>query len=198
MKVPPVNIAVEGPADVGVARALLRAVGLAPTDSPYVSNGKGNLDKRVAAYCKAAAHAPWLVLRDLDQDAPCAGALVSVLVPRRPQQLCLRIAIHSAESWLLADRARIAGFLHISVALIPAQPDLELHAKQVLVGLAGRSHRRDIREDMAPRPGSTARVGPNYMSRVNEFAEGVWDPRAASKASPSLARCLAALARLRG
>jgi hypothetical protein len=83
-------------------------------------------------------------------------------------------------------------------ALAPAQPDLELNAKQVLVGLAGRSRRRDIREDMAPRPGSTARVGPNYMSRVSEFAEGVWDPRVASQASPSLARCLAALARLRG
>ncbi|HTP51682.1 MAG TPA: hypothetical protein VMK42_13370 [Anaeromyxobacteraceae bacterium] len=198
MTVPLVNIAVEGPADVGVARALLRAVGLVPTDSPYVLNGKGNLDRRIAAYCRAAAHAPWLVLRDLDQDAPCAGALVSRLAPTRPLQLCLRIAIHSAESWLLADRARIADFLHISPALVPAQPDLELNAKQVLVGLSGRSRRRDIREDMAPRSGSTARVGPNYMSRVNEFAEGVWDPRAASKASPSLARCLAALARLLG
>ncbi|HTP52124.1 MAG TPA: hypothetical protein VMK42_15625 [Anaeromyxobacteraceae bacterium] len=192
------NIAVEGLADVGVARALLKASGLAPVDQPYVMNGKGNLNKRIPAFCNAAAHAPWLVLRDLDRDALCAGELVADLAPSRPPLLCLRIAVHSAESWLLADRARIAAFLHVSPALVPVQPDLEVHAKQVLVGLARKSRRREIWEDMAPRPGSTARVGPNYTARVNEFAEEVWDPRAASQASPSLARCLAALARLRG
>jgi hypothetical protein len=188
---------VEGPSDVGVARALLKAVGLTPAASPYVMNGKAHLDSRLPAYCRAAAQAPWLVLRDLDRDAPCAGALVARLAPRRPPLMCFRIAVRSVEAWLLADRARIAEFLHVSPALVPRDPEDESDAKRVLVGLAGRSRRREIREDMAPHWGSTARVGPNYTWRLNQFAEELWNPRSAARASPSLQRCLAALESLR-
>jgi len=197
MTPPVVNFAVEGPTDVGVARALLRSAGLVPADQPYLMNGKAALDRRVPAYAKAAELAPWFVLRDLDRDAPCAGELVARLAPARPVKLCLRIAVRSVESWLLADRKHLAAFLDLSAALLPAEPDRELNPKQVLVGLAARSRRRDIRQDMAPRPGSLARVGPNYAARLNEFAEAAWDPRVAANASASLARCLAALKRLR-
>ncbi|MGB8930785.1 MAG: hypothetical protein WCC48_06000 [Anaeromyxobacteraceae bacterium] len=190
------NIAVEGPSDVGVARAVIRAAGLVPTEQPYVMNGKGKLDMRVPAFCKAASLGPWLVLRDLDR-APCAGVVVADLAPRRPTLLCFRIAVRSVESWLLADRAHIAEFLGVSADLVPLEPDKAPAAKQTLVRLASRSKRRDIRDDLAPRAGSTAKVGPNYPSRLNEFAEGLWDPRAAARSSPSLARCLAALGKLK-
>lgn len=196
MTSPAVNIAVEGLSDLGVARAVIRAAGLTPTDQAYVMGGKGNLDKRVPAFCNAARVEPWFVLRDLDR-APCAGTVIAGLAPRRPRLLCFRVAVHSVESWLLADRSGIARFLGVSLDIVPSEPDKTPTAKQVLVSLAAKSKRREIREDMAPRTGSTARVGPNYPARVNEFAEGLWDPRKAAQHSPSLLRCLAALGRLR-
>ena len=196
MTSPIVNIAVEGPSDLGVARAVIRAAGLSPTEHPYVMNGKGNLDKRLPAFCNAAKLGPWLVLRDLDR-APCTGGLIAELAPRRPRLLIFRIAVRSVESWLLADRSRIAEFLGVSPDLVPREPDKDPAAKDLLVRLAARSRHREIREDMAPGLGSTARVGPNYPARLNAFAEEAWNPRVAARSSPSLAGCLDALRKLK-
>jgi hypothetical protein len=190
-----VNIAVEGDSDVEVARAVVRAAGLEPAATVYGLRGKDHLDAKLAAYSRAAVHQPWLVLRDLDR-APCAGQLVASLAPLRPPMLCLRVAVPSMEAWLLADRERIASFLHVSRDLVPASPETLSSPKRALVDLARRARKRDVVGDLVPRPGSTARVGPNYTARVSEFARDVWRPRVAAKTSASLARCLSALSQL--
>jgi hypothetical protein len=188
----PVTIAVEGPADTEVARKLLRHVGL--SDGPvYEAGGKSKLDQKLQAYNNAARNAPWFVLRDMDQDAPCAPALVERLLEAPARCMRLRIAVHQGESWLLADAERIAAFLHVQVKAVPQAPDTLTNAKQALVNLARASRSRDVRAAFVPAEGSTASVGRQYTSRIAEFAREHWRPGIAAKSSDSLARCIRSL-----
>jgi hypothetical protein len=188
----PVNVVVEGDTDLPVARAILKHVGLEP-GLEIDCGGKARLDQRLPGYSAAAAHSPWLVLRDLDTDAACAAALVHRLVPRPARRLCLRIAVHAVEAWLLADADRMAQFLHVQPAQVPAAPDDLRDPKQALVNLARRSTRPAIREDMVPGRKASRPVGPGYEARIIEFASKHWRPARASARSPSLHRCIDAL-----
>jgi len=191
----PVTIVVEGTGDVPVARKILAVAGLEAGEQ-HVRNGKAALDVRILAYNKAARFGPWLVLRDLDSDAPCPGALVSTLVPAPARLMRLRVAVREAEAWLLADRERIAEFLRISVKAVPEHPESLNAPKAALVNLARKSHSRKLREDMVPAPGRTVKVGPLYVARLTEFADEYWRPEVAAAASRSLSRTLESLRRL--
>jgi hypothetical protein len=107
--------------------------------------------------------------------------------------------VREVEAWLLADREQIAKFLSVSKASVPDDPESETDPKQTMVNLASRSRRREIREDIIPRPGSGRAIGPAYTSRLIEFASSAktqWRPEAAAEHSSSLRRCLACLRRL--
>ncbi len=188
----PVTIAVEGPTDTAVARRVLRHAGLS-TGLIYAAGGKSKLDQKLPGYNNAARNAPWLVLRDMDQDAPCAPTLVERLLPAPARYMRLRIAVHQGESWLLADAERIAAFLHVQIDAIPLSPDALVNAKQTLVNLARTSRSRDIRSALVPPEGSTASVGRQYTSVITEFVQEHWRPGVAARRSESLARCINAL-----
>jgi hypothetical protein len=194
--VTPVTIAVEGPTDTAVARRLLRHVDLS-AGLIYEAGGKSKLDQKLPAYNNAARNAPWLVLRDMDQDAPCAPTLVERLLKAPARYMRLRIAVHQGESWLLADAERIAAFLQIPIDAVPSLPDALANAKQVLVNLARKSRSRDVRSALVPPEGSTASVGRQYTSVIAEFAREHWRPGIAAKRSESLNRCINALRTLR-
>jgi hypothetical protein len=191
-----VTVALEGRTDVPIVARLLKDTGL-ELGRVYVQRGKDRLDQQLITYNSAARFAHWLVVRDLDQDAACAPELKGRLLPGPSTLMCFRLAVHSAESWLLADAANLAAFLGVSAARLPGDPDRLPDPKGTLVALARHSRKRDVREDMVPRSGSGARVGPGYASRIMEFAGGDWRPRAAAANSSSLASCLAALRRWR-
>ena len=193
----PVTLAVEGSTDIPVAQRLLALVGL-EVGPIHQKGGKAGLDARLTSYNRAAAFSSWLVLRDLDHDALCAGALVAQLLPRPAKGMCLRIAVRETEAWLLADRDRIAQYLSVSAALIPIDPDALDDAKQTLVNLARRSRYATMRTGIVPSPGTTASVGPGYWGHVAEYATRFWRPTVAARNSPSLARCIKALRRLKG
>ena len=188
------TLAVEGDTDVPVARRLLSTVAL-EIGQVYGRQGKGRLSQRLAGYNHAAFRTPWFVIRDLDHDAPCAPDLVRQLLPLRAPQMCFRVAIRSAEAWLLADRERMARFLGVSETLLHPDPAALPHPKRTLIDLARRSRKRAIREDLVPAEGTSAQVGPGYAARVREFASELWRPEAAAQLSPSLAGCLEALRR---
>ena len=76
------------------------------------------------------------------------------------------------------------------------ETDLELNPKETLINLAQASRSRSIREDIVPRRGSGAKVGPLYVARLTEFAERYWRPDIAAENSESLHRCIRALATL--
>lgn len=88
----PITLAVEGPTDEAVARRLLAEAGI-EAGPVYLRNGKHFLDSRLDACNSAARISRWLVLRDLDDDAPCAPALTASLLPRPSPGLRLQIAV---------------------------------------------------------------------------------------------------------
>ena len=187
-----VTIAVEGRGDVAIVRRILGALGC-DIHRVHGQRGKSVLDRSISGYNNAAQFSPWLVVRDLNSDEPCAGALVSRLLPNAAPQMRFRIAVCEAESWLLADAERICKFLKIAQKWIPDAPEALEDPKRELVTLANRSRSRKLREDMVPAPGTTAKVGPAYVSRISEFASRYWRPRVAATRSESLRRCMTSL-----
>lgn len=196
MREPWVTGAVEGHIDEVVLRRLLREHSLQCT-AVYGKHGKADLIQKLAGYNHAAQHNRWCVLIDLDHDAECAPELVGRLLPSPAEGMLLRVAVHEVESWLLADRRRIAQFLGVPLAQVPMRPDHIDAPKQLMVGLARGSRLRAIREDLVPRPESGRKEGPAYTSQVTGFVLERWQPADAARYSDSLARCMAALERLR-
>ena len=99
-----VYLAVEGDSDVPVAERMIRSVGLEPYRA-VVARGKSQLDPRIPDLNRSGTRLNWLILRDLDHDAPCASALIEHLVPhaRLSPRVSLRIPVRAMESWILAD-----------------------------------------------------------------------------------------------
>ena len=189
-----VYFAVEGETDVPVAEHLIRLVGLYPR-ATRVAGGKSQLDARIPALNRSGGALNWLILRDLDRDAPCASALIDVLLHGRglAPRLSLRIPVRAMESWILADREGFTGEFGVAAQRLPDRPDELDDPKQHLIDVCRHSTRRTVRNAMVPRPGSGRRVGPEYASRIAAFARGTWDVERAAPRSPSLERALAGL-----
>jgi hypothetical protein len=190
----PIHLAVEGLLDAVVASRLAEVCGLDPLPA-NVKGGKGNLDKLLTAYNNAAKGSPWLVLRDLDRDAECAGALREKLILAPQEWMCFRIPVRAIESWLLADRERFAAFARIRITEIPADPDALSYPKRALLDLVSQSRSNELRKSIVPREGSGGREGPLYTSVLSEFALKHWRPTRAAANSESLRRCLLQLRR---
>ena len=191
-----VSAAVEGPADEAVLHRLADLAGLM-LGTVYGKRGKQQLLQRLGGYNQAARRLPWVVLVDLDADADCAVPFRASWLPKPSAGMCFRVAVREVEAWLLADREHIATFLSVPLGYVPSDPEALPNPKQTVVSLAARSRRRDIREDLVPRPGSGRVVGPAYTSGMIEFTERDWRPDVAAQSADSLRRCVDCLRRLR-
>jgi hypothetical protein len=190
--------AVEGLIDEAVVCRLILDAGATP-GAIYGRRGKAHLKENIRRYNAAAQHHAWLVLVDLDHDAACAPSLRTGWLPSLAPNMCFRIAVRAVETWLLADRQGLAQFLSIPVSRIPDDPEAVDDPKLLMMSLAQRSRKREIREDMVPEPKSGRKVGPAYTSRLMQFVADKtsgWRPEAASVASESLRRCLRCLYQL--
>ena len=187
-------MAVEGATDEPFAMRLLVGLGF-EVSAVHGRHGKQHIDKHIGSYNAAAHFSCWLVLRDLDHDAACVGGLVENLLPTPAIGMRFRIVVRTIEAWLLADRMGVAKFFRVANHKIPNSPDELSVPKRSLVDLARHSTSRLVREAMIPVKGSTARVGPGYEGTIAEFAAH-WSWESASVNSPSLRRCIAALATL--
>ena len=192
--------AVEGDLDEIVLRRLASHLGIG-VHQVFGKRGKNHLRDKIVAYNQAARYSPWIVLVDLDHEFECAPSLRNTWLTVPAEFMCFRVAVREIESWLLADRSRIAKFLGIQRSSVPMAVDELDDPKQTLVSLARRSRSRAIREDIVPRPESGTSIGPAYTSRMMEFVsargENGWRPDFAAEASPSLAKCIMALHELR-
>lgn len=190
--------AVEGPIDEAVVRRLIVHAGAIP-GAMYGKKGKHHLRQNIKRYNEAARHSGWIVLVDLDHEADCAPSLRAAWLPSPAPTLCLRVAVRAVETWLFADRQHLSLFLGIPPARIPHNLEAIGDPKALMVTLASRSRRREVREDMVPRPHSGRKVGPVYTTRLIEFVEDTtygWHPDIAVQSSDSLERCLRCLQRL--
>jgi hypothetical protein len=135
------------------------------------------------------------VLADLD-DEECAPKLREEWLPAPASSMCLRIAVREIEAWLMSDRERFATFIGRPRSAIPHDPELVPDPKSVVIGLARRSRKRRIKEDLVPTPGSGRSVGRAYTSNLIDFAQKSWRPDVAAATSDSLARAIACLQRI--
>ncbi len=189
-----ISAAVEGVVDEAVVRRLVPHAGATLRDV-YGKKGKRLLRQRIASYNLAAQRAPWIVLVDLDNEE-CAPPLRNAWLPQPARYLCFRVAVREVEAWLLADIERLAEFLGIARGRVPPQPETLNDPKGALVNLARTSRRRDVREDLVPRPDSGRQVGPAYSSRPTEFVTNDWRPEVAAQRADSLRRAIRCLQRL--
>jgi hypothetical protein len=185
-------LVVEGDTDLPIARKLAADAGL-DVFTEMDAGGKSNIDAELNSYNGAAKGAPWFVLRDLDEDAPCAADFLKRIDLRPSRWMCFRLAVRELESWLLADGEGIARFFGVNQRWLPSNPDDEIDPTKTLIKLCRRSRIRRIREGMIPRPGSVTTVGQSYEALIIEFGSGHWSLGRASLQSPSLQRARRAI-----
>lgn len=178
-------VVIEGDTDEPVVRKLAQDAGI-EISKLVDMRGKAALDAHLEGFNSAAKGSPWLVLRDLDQDADCAPEFVTRLRFRPTTWMAFRLAVRALESWLLADREGVADFLGVSVARVPERPDEERNPTQTLVNLARKSNKRSVRQALVPRAGDRVAVGPGYEAAIIEFGVLHWSLERAVQASPSL------------
>lgn len=191
----PFTGAVEGATDEA---ALRRVVAHSQRELAVVYNtgGKANLLRRLRGFNAAAAHAPWLVLVDLNGET-CAPEFVNACLPERARLMTVRVVVRALEAWVLADDERLARFLAVRRSAVPSHPEAIADPKTALVDVARQSRRAAIRADMVPRDGSGRRVGVGFEARLIEFLSDEtdgWRPDVAAEKADSLKRLLNALA----
>jgi hypothetical protein len=159
----------------------------------YNGSGFGWIKKRIGGFNNAAKGMAYFVLTDLDT-SECAPVLIRrwLDAPRHPN-LLFRVAVREVEAWVLGCRASFAVFLGVPENRIPINADEVPNPKELVVNLARRSRKKDIRLDIVPQDGSTAKVGPNYNGRLMSFVERYWDPAVAKEGSLSLRKAVEAL-----
>lgn len=189
------STAVEGATDETVLRKIVKQAG-GEIGTVYGKQGKDFLRRKIGGFNNAARFSPWIVLVDLNEEMECAPALFHSWLPNPAANMCLRIAVHKIESWLLADKQNIASYLKVSPARLPQYPDTETDPKATLINLASLSRSTNVRQDICPRPGSGRKVGPAYTTRLIEFIIKHWQPNNALRCSPSLEGCIYSIKRM--
>ena len=190
----PVSLAVEDDLSESVLKAILKQVDRGYAVGPVHSRGGfGYLKKNALRFNRAAERGVFLMLTDLDK-AECPKSLIDSWLGRETPihgNFLLRVATREVEAWLLADRVNLANFLRVAPTLFPRHnPDELQDPKQTLVDIARKSRSREVRERLLPRPGSTAKQGPDYNSCLDEFVSGQWNIATARVQSDSLERAI--------
>jgi hypothetical protein len=152
-------IVIEGDTDRPVVEKLAAEAGL-EVGEVLDMGGKSQLDLNVSAFNKAARGSPWLVLRDLDADQPCAPNLLRALLARPSPWMCFRIAVREVESWLLADTEAISEFLKVPIQRVPLEPDAQADPSRTPVQLAAGRRARKYGGHLCPDPGAPRPSGP--------------------------------------
>ncbi len=172
-----VHYATEGLLDATVAEKLIVYYGGKVGRFSDYLGGKAEVDRLIPKYADAAKHGiARLVLRDLDNDEQCAGALVARLLPNSANKLCLRIAIREIESWLMADIEAFASAIPVRKSEILLNTDDIQNPKRFILDSVRRSGNRKLKRMLLSRDANQAFEGPEYTSFLQQFAMQKWSP----------------------
>ena len=190
----PLNLAFEDTLSEAVLKKIISSSGRPyELGFSYSKGGFGYLKKNIHGFNNAAKGTPFLVLTDLDR-YECPPKLLNDWfdVPKHPN-LLFRVAVKEVEAWLLADRDGFSKFAGISKNLIDIDIESIPNPKEYLISLAKRSSKRRIRDDIIPKPKSTATQGRNYNDRLIVFVNNLWNIRSAMGLSSSLQKTVATI-----
>ena len=182
------QVIVEGPTDIPVVTALMRAAGWNDNQFKVTSaNGKGVIDRDIKKYWEAARFLPYVIFRDLDQDADgCPVTLRAELVEHTPGEspdLLIRIVDQCIELWILADRHGVAEFCNRSVASV--KPPASHHKPYLL-----RMMKDAKLKDAVDGKGRELDFGPAYAIHLQRLMTHHWSIERAAAESDSLRRAL--------
>ena len=188
------QVIVEGPTDIPVVTALMRAAGWVNGEFAFTrANGKGVIDRDIKKYWEAARFIPYVIFRDLDRDeGGCPVAVRSMLSSKTPGEspdLLIRIVDQCIESWILADRQGVAEFCERPIASVRPR---DSRPKDHLLQLFQKAQFKDavLRED-----GKLA-FGPAYATHLHHLMTHHWSIERAAAESDSLRRALERLTEL--
>lgn len=196
----PIRMAVEDALSETVLRRVLdERLARYEIGAVYSRGGYGYLKRQTGAFNNAAKAYPFLLLTDLDQ-YDCPPDLVTSWLSGQPKHnsFLFRVAVREVESWLLADMARLAPFLHLRNTPAISAPESLTDPKQELLRLSLGSRVRRVREALVWRDSESGQLhqGPDYNGTLAPFVMKHWDISAARSVCPSLERLFAALQRL--
>jgi hypothetical protein len=165
--------------------------------APINKRGVSKLKADLPRYVQQALHVQ-PVLCVADTDGACAVTLCQEWLPHAvPQGFLLRLAVTESEAWVMADRSAFASALGVSVASVPRDPETLLDAKREVLGLAARSSKRRVKEEMLSMQ-DINKPGTGYNKHLCTFVRQGWRAAIAREASASLDRAILALERLGG
>jgi len=190
-----INLVVEDVLSAAVLRKILSDCNLS-AGTCYGLKGNSYIKKKIHAFYNASKHVPYIVLTDLD-NTPCPPTLINEWFKNIsiPKSFIFRVAVKEVESWILADRCNFAKYIGISDTAIPHSVENIPNPKEFLINLARKSPKRDIREDIVPLTGSSAKRGRNYNGSLIKFVNSSWNYQAATKYSKSLNGAINAIKR---
>jgi hypothetical protein len=190
-----ISLVGEGRLDIAVLSRLVVDAGF-ETGETFGLRGKSDIDQKIAKYNVAARFSPWAVLRDLDDDATCAGEVRATLLPSPADQMCFRLAVRQVEAWLLADADRFAAHFSTNWRLPASDVDVLSVPKTVVLEALSRSTSRTTRNVTVRIVNGARVVGPEYTNELVGFVMTRWRPATAAKHSRSLKMARLRLAEL--
>jgi hypothetical protein len=190
-----IDYCAEGQSDMVIAKKLIVVAGHAPGRAYPRENGaqgKAAVDRLVAGLNAGAAFGnPVLVLRDLD-GADCPSSLIQQLLTKRNPRMLLRIAVRSADAWLMADRKAYAIFCGVKERQIPETIEDLARPKSIIEDWLDNGKALHLARFVTEQ----RRLGmPNYQIIGQwhaEFARSDWDPLRAANSGrcPSLQKAI--------
>jgi len=155
-----------------VARTLLLQTGRPYRVCNVLPWNKNEIQTKIHDINQASRGFPHLVLTDQDAAQDCPPNQIQQWIRRSVHpNLLYRFATMEVESWVMSHRESFAEFLSVSAKKIPRHPDEIPRPKEFLIGLARKSRKIRLREDLVPAPGATSKVGPDYNGRLSEFVQ---------------------------
>ena len=184
-----INLVIEDDLTEAVLRKLVLATGRTfKINKIYGRKGKSYIEKNLLSFNSASRFSPYLVVADLD-NVECVPLYLKKIVRfEKEKNLILRIVVREIEAWLLADNESFSSFLGISQSRIPVQTDEIPNPKMFLLSLIGKANKKRLKDDLLPRRGSTAKIGPLYNQILGSYVSESWDALRAAKHSKSLSK----------